>query len=158
MRVSSRGSSQKVALKLISKAQFVPFGASGQDRSSRPRPLRSDTQAPSSSHGDARYANTVSFGAATGTEEGHICSQKRGEKKRKEKGKASNNKGRVGRGQAQRSPQQHLTSPCLDVMGLMQGQDWALCDKDCGWCGRCAGDCGYQGIQTDQCCSASLCL
>lgn len=23
------------------------------------------------------------------------------------------------------------------VSGMSQNQDWALCDKDCGWCGHC---------------------
>jgi hypothetical protein len=22
-------------------------------------------------------------------------------------------------------------------MSFMDGLDWAVCDKDCGWCGRC---------------------
>jgi len=29
------------------------------------------------------------------------------------------------------------------MMGMGQHQDWALCDKDCGWCGHCAGKYGY---------------
>lgn len=24
------------------------------------------------------------------------------------------------------------------TMNLLEDQDWALCDKDCGWCGHCA--------------------
>ena len=24
------------------------------------------------------------------------------------------------------------------MMNLLEEQDWALCDKDCGWCGHCA--------------------
>jgi len=24
------------------------------------------------------------------------------------------------------------------IMNLLEDQDWALCDKDCGWCGHCA--------------------
>jgi hypothetical protein len=23
------------------------------------------------------------------------------------------------------------------MMDMLQDQDWALCDKDCGWCGHC---------------------
>lgn len=24
------------------------------------------------------------------------------------------------------------------IMNLLEDQNWALCDKDCGWCGHCA--------------------
>jgi hypothetical protein len=24
------------------------------------------------------------------------------------------------------------------MMNLLEDEDWALCDKDCGWCGHCA--------------------
>jgi hypothetical protein len=24
------------------------------------------------------------------------------------------------------------------TMDLLQDQDWALCDKECGWCGHCS--------------------
>lgn len=29
------------------------------------------------------------------------------------------------------------------TMDMMQDQDWALCDKDCGWCGHCAESYDY---------------
>lgn len=29
------------------------------------------------------------------------------------------------------------------MMNLLEDQDWALCDKDCGWCGHCADGASY---------------
>ena len=29
------------------------------------------------------------------------------------------------------------------MMNMQLGEDWALCDKDCGWCGHCAESYGY---------------
>jgi hypothetical protein len=29
------------------------------------------------------------------------------------------------------------------MMNLLEDQDWALCDKDCGWCGHCAEGASY---------------
>ena len=29
------------------------------------------------------------------------------------------------------------------TMNLLEDQDWALCDKDCGWCGQCAESASY---------------
>jgi hypothetical protein len=28
-------------------------------------------------------------------------------------------------------------------VGQNDGRGWALCDKDCGWCGHCADNVGY---------------
>jgi hypothetical protein len=28
-------------------------------------------------------------------------------------------------------------------MDMIENQDWALCDKDCGWCGHCAEGVDY---------------
>ncbi len=29
------------------------------------------------------------------------------------------------------------------MMNMLEGQDWAVCDKDCGWCGHCAEGLSY---------------
>ncbi|KAG4432996.1 hypothetical protein IFR05_011511 [Cadophora sp. M221] len=29
------------------------------------------------------------------------------------------------------------------TMNMLEGQDWAVCDKDCGWCGHCAEGLSY---------------
>lgn len=29
------------------------------------------------------------------------------------------------------------------MMNMLEDQDWALCDKDCGWCGHCAEGAAY---------------
>jgi hypothetical protein len=29
------------------------------------------------------------------------------------------------------------------MMDMMEDEDWSLCDKDCGWCGRCAEGVDY---------------
>ncbi len=66
-----------------------------------------------------------------------------------EEGQAGNKRERIGEVRAQSSPQQLLLSPCLNVVDTMQGQDWSLCDEDCGWYGRCAGEYDYHDVQTD---------
>jgi len=29
------------------------------------------------------------------------------------------------------------------MMDFLEDQDWALCDKDCGWCGHCGDGASY---------------
>jgi hypothetical protein len=36
------------------------------------------------------------------------------------------------------SPDWKVNTETGRIMDMIQDEDWALCDKDCGWCGHCA--------------------